>query len=113
VRDYAEVREDGAIGRAVADRALSMLEVDVRGLDVMDRKLLAAILDRFGGGPVGIENLAAAIGEERDTLEDVVEPFLIQQGFLQRTPRGRIAAPLAYEHFGRIAPGNAGTDRLL
>jgi Holliday junction DNA helicase RuvB len=113
VRDYAEVREDGAIGRAVADRALSMLEVDVRGLDVMDRKLLAAILDRFGGGPVGIENLAAAIGEERDTLEDVVEPFLIQQGFLQRTPRGRIAAPLAYAHFGRIAPGNAGTDRLL
>jgi Holliday junction DNA helicase RuvB len=90
-----------------------MLEVDGRGLDVMDRKLLAAVIDRFGGGPVGIENLAAAIGEERDTLEDVVEPFLIQQGFLQRTPRGRIAAPLAYEHFGRIAPGDGGTDRLF
>jgi holliday junction DNA helicase RuvB len=113
VRDYAEVRESGAINQDVADRGLSMLEVDARGLDVMDRKLLAAVLDRFGGGPVGIENLAAAIGEERDTLEDVVEPFLIQQGFLQRTPRGRIAAPLAYAHFGRIAPGNGGTDRLF
>jgi len=113
VRDFAEVREDGSINRAVADRALAMLEVDVRGLDVMDRKLLAAVIDRFGGGPVGIENLAAAIGEERDTLEDVVEPFLIQQGFLQRTPRGRIAAPLAYAHFGRIAPQDGGTDRLL
>jgi len=113
VRDFAEVREDGAIGQAVADRALSMLEVDARGLDVMDRRLLAAILDRFGGGPVGIENLAAAVGEERDTLEDVVEPFLIQQGYLQRTPRGRIAAPLAYAHFGRIAPGDPGSDRLF
>jgi len=108
VRDFAEVREDGAITRAVADRALAMLEVDARGLDVMDRKLLAAVIDRFGGGPVGIDNLAAAIGEERDTLEDVVEPFLIQQGFLQRTPRGRIAAPLAYAHFGRIEPGGQG-----
>jgi Holliday junction DNA helicase RuvB len=113
VRDFAEVREDGAISRAVADRALAMLEVDARGLDLMDRKLLAAVLDRFGGGPVGIENLAAAIGEERDTLEDVVEPFLIQQGFLQRTPRGRIAAPLAYAHFGRTAPQDGGTDRLF
>jgi Holliday junction DNA helicase RuvB len=113
VRDFAEVREDGAISRAVADRALAMLEVDARGLDVMDRKLLAAVLDRFGGGPVGIENLAAAIGEERDTLEDVVEPFLIQQGFLQRTPRGRVAAPLAYAHFGRAAPRDGGTDRLF
>ena len=113
VRDFAEVREDGAISRAVADRALAMLEVDARGLDLMDRKLLAAVIDRFGGGPVGIENLAAAIGEERDTLEDVVEPFLIQQGFLQRTPRGRIAAPLAYAHFGRIAPQDGGTDRLF
>ena len=113
VRDFAEVRRDGAINRSVADGALAMLEVDACGLDVMDRKLLAAVIDRFGGGPVGIENLAAAIGEERDTLEDVVEPFLIQQGFLQRTPRGRIAAPLAYAHFGRIAPQNGGTDRLL
>jgi len=113
VRDYAEVREDGSIGAAVADRALAMLEVDARGLDVMDRRLLAAIIDRFGGGPVGIENLAAAIGEERDTLEDVIEPFLIQQGFLQRTPRGRMAAPLAYEHFGRASPSERGTERLF
>jgi len=113
VRDFAEVREDGAIDRAVADRALAMLEVDARGLDVMDRKLLSAVIDRFGGGPVGIENLAAAVGEERDTLEDVVEPFLIQQGFLQRTPRGRVAAPLAYAHFGRIAPHSGGTETLF
>ncbi|MBK9243904.1 MAG: Holliday junction branch migration DNA helicase RuvB [Burkholderiales bacterium] len=113
VRDFAEVRGDGTIGRSVADRALAMLEVDAKGLDVMDRKLLVAIIDRFGGGPVGIENLAAAIGEERDTLEDVIEPFLIQQGFLQRTPRGRVAAPLAYAHFGRIEPQPGGTDRLL
>jgi Holliday junction DNA helicase RuvB len=110
VRDFAEVREDGSIDRAVADRALAMLEVDGRGLDVMDRKLLVAVIERFGGGPVGIENLAAAIGEERDTLEDVVEPFLIQQGYLQRTPRGRIAAALAYAHFGlaRPAAGDSG-----
>ena len=113
VRDFAEVREDGAINAAVADRALAMLEVDVRGLDVMDRKLLAAVIDRFAGGPVGIDNLAAAIGEERDTLEDVVEPFLIQQGFLQRTPRGRIASALAYAHFGRIAPSEGQSDRLF
>ena len=113
VRDYAEVREQGWIDRVVADRALAMLEVDARGLDVMDRKLLSAVIDRFGGGPVGIENLAAAIGEERETLEDVVEPFLIQQGLLQRTPRGRIAAPLAYAHFGRIAPSNGGAESLF
>jgi Holliday junction DNA helicase RuvB len=113
VRDFAEVRGDGTISRSVADRALAMLEVDARGLDVMDRKLLVAVIDRFGGGPVGIENLAAAIGEERDTLEDVVEPFLIQQGFLQRTPRGRVAAPLAYAHFGRIAPQGAQPDSLF
>jgi Holliday junction DNA helicase RuvB len=113
VRDYAEVREDGAIDRAVADRALAMLEVDGRGLDVMDRKLLSAVIERFGGGPVGIENLAAAIGEERDTLEDVVEPFLIQQGFLQRTPRGRIAAPLAFAHFGLAPPAASGSGSLF
>jgi holliday junction DNA helicase RuvB len=109
VRDYAEVKEDGRITRAVADRALTMLDVDARGLDVMDRKLLAAVIEKFAGGPVGIDNLAAAIGEERDTLEDVVEPFLIQQGFLQRTPRGRIAALAAYEHFGIASP--SGTAR--
>ena len=113
VRDFAEVREDGAIDAAVADRALAMLEVDARGLDVMDRKLLGAVIDRFGGGPVGIESLAAAVGEERDTLEDVVEPFLIQQGFLQRTPRGRVAAPLAYAHFGLTEPRNRETGGLF
>ncbi len=113
VRDFAEVREDGAIDAAVADRALAMLEVDARGLDLMDRKLLSAVIDRFGGGPVGIESLAAAVGEERDTLEDVVEPFLIQQGFLQRTPRGRVAAPLAYAHFGLTEPRNRETGGLF
>ncbi len=111
VRDFAEVRGDGNISRDLADRALSMLEVDTLGLDVMDRKLLHAIIERFGGGPVGIDNLAAAIGEERDTLEDVVEPFLIQQGLLQRTPRGRIASADAYRHFGVVGspPGKSGT----
>jgi Holliday junction DNA helicase RuvB len=104
VRDYAEVKADGQITRAVADLALSMLDVDARGLDVMDRKLLSAVIDKFAGGPVGIDNLAAAIGEERDTLEDVIEPFLIQQGLLQRTPRGRVATLNAYEHFGVTAP---------
>ena len=104
VRDFAQVREDGQINRAVADRALVMLEVDARGLDVIDRKLLVAVIDKFGGGPVGIDNLAAAVSEERETLEDVVEPFLIQQGLLQRTPRGRIASLLAYEHLGLAVP---------
>ena len=107
VRDYAEVRERGDITRAVADKALAMLDVDSRGLDVMDRKLLSAVMERFAGGPVGIENLAAAVGEERDTLEDVVEPFLIQQGLLQRTPRGRVASLTAYEHFGLTRPAAA------
>ncbi len=107
VRDFAEVRESGRIDRAVADRALTMLEVDGRGLDVMDRKLLSAVIDRFSGGPVGIDSLAVAVGEERDTLEDVVEPFLIQQGLLQRTPRGRVAALAAYEHLGLTAPAGA------
>jgi holliday junction DNA helicase RuvB len=106
VRDYAQVRESGRIGRDTADRALTMLEVDALGLDVMDRKLLRAVIDKFAGGPVGIESLAAAIGEERDTLEDVIEPFLIQQGLLQRTPRGRIAALAAYRHFGITAPAS-------
>jgi Holliday junction DNA helicase RuvB len=107
VRDYAEVRADGRINRAVADAALGMLEVDALGLDVMDRKLLITMIEKFDGGPVGIDNLAAAIGEERDTLEDVVEPFLIQQGLLQRTPRGRVASRAACEHLGlpvRTAP---------
>ena len=104
VRDYAEVRADGEITRAVADAALAMLDVDAGGLDVMDRKLLQTVLDKFAGGPVGVDNLAAAIGEERDTIEDVLEPFLIQQGFLQRTSRGRIATALAYRHFGLAPP---------
>ncbi len=107
VRDFAEVKRSGLISRTVADEALRMLEVDVRGLDVMDRKLLSAVIERFAGGPVGIDNLAAAVGEERDTLEDVVEPFLIQQGFLQRTPRGRVASLAAYQHFGIAAPASA------
>jgi Holliday junction DNA helicase RuvB len=104
VRDYAEVRADGEITRAVADAALAMLDVDSTGLDVMDRKLLQTVIDKFAGGPVGVDNLAAAIGEERDTIEDVLEPFLIQQGFLQRTSRGRIATALSYRHFGLMPP---------
>ncbi|WP_293766066.1 Holliday junction branch migration DNA helicase RuvB [uncultured Aquitalea sp.] len=100
VRDYAEVRSDGVVTAAVADAALQMLDVDPAGLDIMDRKLLQAILDKFDGGPVGLDNVAAAIGESTDTIEDVIEPFLIQQGYLQRTPRGRMATSLAYTHFG-------------
>jgi Holliday junction DNA helicase RuvB len=106
VRDYADVRADGNVTLKVADAALSMLDVDRSGLDVMDRKLLATVLDKFGGGPVGVDNLAAAIGEERDTIEDVLEPYLIQQGFLQRTSRGRVATALAYRHFGLATPAS-------
>jgi len=110
VRDFAEVRAGGSITRTVADDALAMLDVDAAGLDVMDRKLLRTVVDKFAGGPVGVENLAAAIGEERDTIEDVLEPFLIQQGYLQRTSRGRIATALSYRHFGLAppTPGAAG-----
>jgi holliday junction DNA helicase RuvB len=104
VRDYAEVKGNGEITKDIADAALKMLDVDPVGFDVMDRKLLEAVLFKFNGGPVGLDNLAAAIGEERDTIEDVLEPYLIQQGFLQRTPRGRIATPTAYAHFGITAP---------
>lgn len=100
VRDFAEVRADGNITEAVAGQALDMIDVDRAGFDYMDRKLLEAIMEKFDGGPVGLENLAAAIGEEKETIEDVIEPFLIQQGFIQRTPRGRIATPRAYIHFG-------------
>jgi len=113
VRDYVEVRADGRITRPLADAALSMLEVDALGLDVMDRKLLLTMIEKFSGGPVGIDNLAAAIGEERDTLEDVVEPFLIQQGLLQRTPRGRVASVAAYRHFGITAPAGGGSAELF
>ena len=106
VRDYAEVKAGGKVDVLVADAALKMLEVDSVGLDVMDRKLLSAMLEKFAGGPVGLENLAAAIGEAADTIEDVLEPYLIQQGFLARTPRGRVAQPLAWRHFGFIQPGS-------
>ncbi|SAK77558.1 Holliday junction DNA helicase RuvB [Caballeronia calidae] len=112
VRDYAEVKANGMITADVADKALKMLDVDPVGFDLMDRKLLEAILHKFDGGPVGVDNLAAAIGEERDTIEDVLEPYLIQQGFLQRTPRGRVATMLTYRHFGLAAP-DAGPIRDL
>ena len=104
VRDFAEVEADGEITAEVAQRALEMLEVDDAGFDVMDRKLLLAVIERFDGGPVGIDNLAAAIGEERGTIEDVLEPYLIQQGFLMRTPRGRMATRHAWQHFGLSPP---------
>ncbi len=113
VRDFAEVRADGAITRDVADAALSMLDVDASGLDVMDRKLLTTVLNKFAGGPVGVDNLAAAIGEERDTIEDVLEPYLIQQGFLQRTSRGRVATALSFRHFGLTPPAAQGGADLF
>ncbi|HTI17196.1 MAG TPA: Holliday junction branch migration DNA helicase RuvB [Trinickia sp.] len=113
VRDYAEVKADGNITASVADAALSMLDVDPVGFDLMDRKLLEAILHKFDGGPVGVDNLAAAIGEERDTIEDVLEPYLIQQGYLQRTPRGRVATLAAYRHFGLGAPAASSPVRNL
>jgi len=109
VRDYAEVKARSGVSREVADAALRMLDVDALGLDLMDRKLLLAVIEKFAGGPVGVENLAHAIGEERDTIEDVIEPFLIMQGYLQRTPRGRVATMSAYRHFG-LAPPNAGAS---
>jgi holliday junction DNA helicase RuvB len=104
VRDYAQVKADGAVSKSIADQALVMLDVDPQGFDVMDRKLLEAVIHRFDGGPVGLDNVAAAIGEERDTIEDVIEPYLIQQGYLQRTPRGRIATLAAYRHLGVVPP---------
>ncbi|WP_448212269.1 Holliday junction branch migration DNA helicase RuvB [Colwellia sp. MEBiC06753] len=104
VRDYADVKTSGVVNLESASKALDMLEVDHEGFDIMDRKLLQAIIDKFMGGPVGLDNLAAAIGEERETIEDVLEPFLIQQGFLQRTPRGRIVTERTYQHFGLIKP---------
>ena len=108
VRDFAEVKATGLVTKEVADTALRMLDVDAIGLDLMDRKLLAAVIEKFGGGPVGVENLSAAIGEERETIEDVLEPFLIQQGYLQRTQRGRIATALAYRHFGLVPAAKEG-----
>ena len=102
VRDYADVKSKGVIDERIATQALDMLDVDNEGFDYMDRKLLLAIIEKFMGGPVGLDNIAAAIGEERETIEDVLEPFLIQQGYIQRTPRGRIATPHAYRHFGIV-----------
>ncbi len=110
VRDFAEVKHDGAITQDIADAALTMLDVDHLGLDVMDRKLLSAMLEKFGGGPVGVDNLAAAIGEARDTIEDVLEPYLIQQGYLQRTPRGRMATASIWRHFGLEVPASVNRD---
>lgn len=104
VRDYAEVKASGHVTQQVANAALKMLDVDAIGLDLMDRKLLLAVVEKFGGGPVGVDNLAAAISEERNTIEDVLEPYLIQQGFLQRTPRGRMATAITYQHFGLALP---------
>ncbi len=104
VRDFAEVKAGGHITRQVADAALIMLDVDAIGLDVMDRKLLLTVMEKFGGGPVGVDNLAAAISEERGTIEDVLEPYLIQQGYMKRTPRGRVATVIAYQHFGLALP---------
>src|SRR5659263_23257 len=109
VRDYADVKGVGEITLDIANKALAMLDVDPQGFDVMDRKLLEAVIHRFDGGPVGLDNIAASIGEERDTIEDVIEPYLIQQGFLQRTPRGRIATLAAYRHLG-VTPPLSGTD---
>jgi Holliday junction DNA helicase RuvB len=112
VRDYAEVKAQGHVDQSVADAALKMLEVDAAGLDVMDRKLLEAVIHKFDGGPVGVDNLSAALSEERDTIEDVLEPYLIQQGYLQRTPRGRVATLAAYRHFGLAQPGQSRAPEL-
>ncbi|WP_456371977.1 Holliday junction branch migration DNA helicase RuvB [Thiolapillus sp.] len=113
VRDYAQVKGDGEITLAIADAALSMLKVDANGIDHMDRRLLMTVLEKFDGGPVGVDSLAAAIGEERGTIEDVLEPFLIQQGFLMRTPRGRVATRRAFEYFGFTPRRETATDDLF
>ncbi len=113
VRDFAQVRAQGVISALVADQALALLEVDHRGFDKMDRAILLAIIDKFSGGPVGVETLAAAIGEERDTIEDVYEPFLIQEGYLSRTPKGRMATPRAFAHFGKRARAHSTQGKLF
>ena len=113
VRDYAQVKADGVINREVARKALEMMEVDNKGLDNMDHKLLLAMIDKYAGGPVGIESLAASISEEKDTIEDVLEPYLIQTGFIQRTPRGRVATPMAYEHFNKVPPSQGKQEKLF
>ena len=113
VRDYAQVKADGIINRKVASKALKMMEVDGKGLDIMDHKLLLTMIEKYAGGPVGIESLAASISEEKGTIEDVLEPYLIQSGFIQRTPRGRIATPLAYEHFKKPLPNQSQQEKLF
>jgi Holliday junction DNA helicase RuvB len=113
VRDYAEVKAQGRVTKPVAEAALKMLDVDALGLDVMDRKLLLAVIEKFAGGPVGLENLAHAIGEDAETIEDVLEPYLIQQGYLQRTPRGRMVTLTTYRHFGIVAPSSMPGRDLL
>ena len=106
VRDFAEVKGSGRITQEIANKALAMLDVDPQGFDLMDRKLLEAVVHRFDGGPVGLDNIAASIGEEAGTIEDVIEPYLIQQGFLQRTPRGRVATASAFRHLGLLPPSS-------
>ena len=113
VRDYAQVKADGVINREVAASALEMMEVDGKGLDKMDHKLLLAMIEKYSGGPVGIESLAASISEEKDTIEDVLEPYLIQTGFIQRTPRGRVATPMAYKHFNKLPPSQGNQETLF
>jgi holliday junction DNA helicase RuvB len=113
VRDYAQVKADGIITREVAASALEMMEVDAKGLDKMDHKLLLAMIEKYSGGPVGIESLAASISEEKDTIEDVLEPYLIQTGFIQRTPRGRVATPMAYKHFNKLLPSQSKQEDLF
>ena len=113
VRDFAQVRAQGSISQEVADQALKLLEVDQRGFDKMDRAILLTIIDKFSGGPVGVETLAAAVGEERDTIEDVYEPFLIQEGYLSRTPKGRMATPLAFSHFGKSRGAQSAQGKLF
>jgi Holliday junction DNA helicase RuvB len=113
VRDFAQVKGDGTITREIADHALLQMEVDREGLDVMDRKILRVILEKFQGGPVGVETISASVSEERDTIEDVYEPFLIQKGYLKRTPRGRVATPAAWKHLGLAVPKSAIQDGLF
>jgi Holliday junction DNA helicase RuvB len=113
VRDYAEVKADGRISQVVADQALNLLDVDMHGFDMLDRKLLLAMIDKFDGGPVGVDSLAAAISEERGTIEDILEPYLIQKGFMMRTPRGRVATKNAYMHFGINVPKNTSAQKKL
>ncbi|QPJ60381.1 MAG: Holliday junction branch migration DNA helicase RuvB [Candidatus Nitronauta litoralis] len=113
VRDYAQVKGDGVITKEIAEKALSLMEVDPKGLDKMDHKLLTTLIDKFRGGPVGVESLAASIHEERDTIEDVLEPYLLQCGFINRTPRGRVATALAFEHFGKIPPQQGQQDKMF